>query len=93
MELRVLNVAHENEIGTAFATLAKERSVPLVLSADNLFTDKLVRLIVLAARHAVPAIFPYREDAVAGGLMSYGPDRADAYRHLCWENSQRCQTD
>jgi len=80
MELRVLNAANESEIDTAFATLAKERSVPLVVSSDNLFTDRPVRLVVLAARHAIPAIYPYREFPVAGGLMSYGPDLGDAYR-------------
>jgi len=80
VELRVLNAAHESEIDTALATLAKEGSVPLVVSADNLFTDKPVRLVVLAARYAVPAIWAYREAAVAGGLMSYGADLADAYR-------------
>jgi len=80
VELRVLNAANESEIDTAFATLAKERSVPLVVSSDNLFTDRLVRLAVLAARHAIPAICPYREFAAAGGLMSYGTDLADAYR-------------
>ena len=80
VELRVLNAANESEIDTAFATLAKERSVPLVVSSDNLFTDRPVRLAVLAARHAIAAICPYREFAAAGGLMSYGTDLADAYR-------------
>ena len=80
VELRVLNAANESEIDTAFATLAKERSVLLVVSSDNLFTDRPVRLAVLAARHAIPAICPYREFAAAGGLMSYGTDLADAYR-------------
>ena len=80
VELRVLNAANESEIDTAFATLAKERSVPLVVSSDNLFTDRPVRLAVLAARHAIPAICPYREFAAAGCLMSYGADLADAYR-------------
>ena len=80
VELRVLNAANDSEIDTAFATLAKERSVPLVVSTDNIFTDKPVRLVVLAARHAIPAIHAYRAFAAAGGLMSYGTDLADAYR-------------
>src|SRR5262249_34029600 len=45
-----------------------------------LFTDRPVRLVVLAARHAIPAIYPYRWFAAAGGLMSYAPDLAEAYR-------------
>ena len=80
VELRVLNAANESEIDTAFAGSAKERTVPLVVSSDNLFTDRPVQLAVLAARHAIPAICPYREFAAAGGLMSYGTDLADAYR-------------
>src|SRR5262245_18369631 len=80
VELRILNAANESQIDTAFATLAKERSGPLVVSTDNLFTDRPVRLVALAARHGVPAIYPYRWFATAGGLMSYGADLADAYR-------------
>jgi len=82
VELRVLNAANESEIDTAFATSAKEHSMPLVVSSDNLFTDRPVRLITLAARHAVPAIYPYRTFVTAGGLMSYGSDLADAYRQV-----------
>jgi putative ABC transport system substrate-binding protein len=80
LETRILNAASESEIDSAFATLAKERSIPLVVSSDNLFTDRPVPLVVLAARHAIPAIYPYRWFAAAGGLMSYGPDLADVYR-------------
>jgi putative ABC transport system substrate-binding protein len=82
VELRVLNAADESEIDTAFATLAKEHSAPLVVSTDNLFTDRPVRLVMLAARHAIPAIYAYRGFAVAGGLMSYGTDLADVYRQV-----------
>jgi putative ABC transport system substrate-binding protein len=80
VELRVLKAADESEIDTAFATLAKEHSVPLVVGTDNLFTDRPARLVALAARHAIPTIYPYRWFATAGGLMSYGADLADAYR-------------
>jgi putative ABC transport system substrate-binding protein len=82
VKLRVLPAANESEIDTAFATLEKEYSVPVVVSTDNLFTDRSARLVMLAARHAIPAIYPYREFAGAGGLMSYGPDLADAYRQV-----------
>jgi putative tryptophan/tyrosine transport system substrate-binding protein len=80
VEVHVLNAANESEIDTAFATLAKEHSAPLVVSADATLTNQRVRLVELAARHAVPAIYAYREFAAAGGLMSYGPDLADSYR-------------
>jgi putative ABC transport system substrate-binding protein len=80
VQIRILNATNESEIDAAFATLAKERSVPLVVSSDNLFTDRPVRLVALAARHAIPTIYPYRWFAAAGGLMSYGADLGDAYR-------------
>jgi putative ABC transport system substrate-binding protein len=80
VELRVLNATNESEIDTAFATLAKEHSVPLVVSADAFFTDRPAKLIALAARYAIPAIYPYREFAAAGGLISYGSEIAEGYR-------------
>ena len=80
MELRALNATNESEIDTAFATLAKEHSVPLVVSADAFFTDRPAQLIALAARYAIPAIYPYREFADAGGLISYGSDIVEGYR-------------
>jgi putative ABC transport system substrate-binding protein len=82
VELRILKAADESEIDAAFATLAKEHSLPLVVSTDNLFTDRPDRLVTLAARDAIPAIYPYRWFAAAGGLMSYGSDLADAYRQV-----------
>ena len=80
VELRALNATNEGEIDTAFATLAKEHSVPLVVSADAFFTDRPAQLIALAARYAIPAIYPYREFADAGGLISYGSDIVEGYR-------------
>lgn len=82
VELRVLHAANESEIDTAFATLAKEHSMPLLVSPDNLFTDRPARLVRLAARHAIPAMYPYRYFADAGGLMSYGTDLADVYQQV-----------
>jgi putative tryptophan/tyrosine transport system substrate-binding protein len=80
VELRVLNVGSASEIATAFTTLTKEQSVPVVVSGDPLFMDQRVQLVVLAARYSVPAIYPFREFAAAGGLVSYGPDFLDTYR-------------
>jgi putative ABC transport system substrate-binding protein len=80
VELRVLNVANASEIDTAFATILAKEPVPCVVSADPLFTSQRVQLVVLAARHAIPAIYAFREFAAVGGLMSYGPDLVDSYR-------------
>ena len=83
VELHVLNASNESEIDTAFATLSQKNTpCALVVSAANLSTDRPVQLVALAARHAIPAIYPYREFAAAGGLMSYGTDLADAYRQV-----------
>ena len=51
VELRILNASNSNEIDAAFTTLAKDHSVPLVVSADALFVNQRVQLVVLAARH------------------------------------------
>jgi putative ABC transport system substrate-binding protein len=82
VELRVLNAASESEIDSAFASLPKEHAIPLVISTDNLFQDRPAQLVMLAARHAIPTIYPYRWFPTAGGLMSYGTDLADAYRQI-----------
>jgi putative ABC transport system substrate-binding protein len=82
LELRILNVTDASEINTAFATILAKEPMPLVVSADPLFTNLRVQLVGLAARHAIPAIYAYREFAAAGGLMSYGTDLADPYRQV-----------
>jgi putative tryptophan/tyrosine transport system substrate-binding protein len=68
------------EIDTAFASLLQKRADALVVHPDNLFINRRVQLITLAARHAVPTVYPLRPDAEAGGLMSYGTKLADAHR-------------
>jgi putative tryptophan/tyrosine transport system substrate-binding protein len=80
VELRVLNVVNASEIDTAFATILAKEPMPLVVSADPLFTNLRVQLVGLAARQAIPAIYAFRELADAGGLMSYGTNLAVAYR-------------
>jgi putative tryptophan/tyrosine transport system substrate-binding protein len=68
------------EIDTAFGSLLQRRADALVVHPDNLFINRRVQLITLAARHAVPVMYPLRPDAEAGGLMSYGTKLADAHR-------------
>jgi ABC-type uncharacterized transport system substrate-binding protein len=82
VELRVLNAVNEDEIDAAFGILGKERSMPLVVSTDNLFTDRPAALATLAARHSIVAIYPYQRFADEGGLMSFGPDLAEGYRQV-----------
>jgi putative tryptophan/tyrosine transport system substrate-binding protein len=80
LQLHVLNASTESEIDTAFSTLVELHAGALVVSVDPFLTNQRARIVALAARHAVPAIYGLREFATSGGLMSYGNDLADAYR-------------
>jgi putative ABC transport system substrate-binding protein len=79
-QIEVLTASTSHDIDTAFAMLVKGRADALLISPDPLFVSRRVQLATLAARHAVPAIYPFREDADAGGLMSYGPSNTDLVR-------------
>ena len=76
----VVKARTREDIDQAFAQLNKERANALLISADPLFSGSREQLAALAARHALPTMFNSREFALAGGLLSYGPDQADAYR-------------
>jgi putative tryptophan/tyrosine transport system substrate-binding protein len=78
----ILNASTPSEIESAFATLVSERVGALVVSGENFFLTQHGLMIELAARHAVPTIYPYREFVLAGGLMSYGTHYADAFRQI-----------
>jgi putative ABC transport system substrate-binding protein len=80
LQIRVVNAATEGEFGAAFATLVQQRARALVVAADPFFNAQRQELVVLAAHHAIPAIYEWREFAAAGGLMSYGTVISDAYR-------------
>jgi putative tryptophan/tyrosine transport system substrate-binding protein len=80
LQLHVLNASTESGIDTAFRTLVELRAGALIVSVDLFLNNQRAQIVALAARHAVPAIYGVREFAIAGGLMSYGNDLADAYR-------------
>ena len=73
VQLRILQASAENEIDAAFAALVQMRAGALVVGADPFFNSRREQIVALAARYAVPAIYEWREFAVAGGLISYGP--------------------
>ena len=79
LKVDVHSAASNRDIDAAFAKLAPKPGA-LLISPDALFTSKRAQLTILAARHAIPAIYPLREFADIGGLMSYGPDFANVYR-------------
>ena len=82
VQLHILRASTAEEIDAAFASLVKLRARALVVGDDSYFIDQRAQIMALAARHAVPTISGWREFPVAGGLMSYGTDLADAYRQV-----------
>jgi putative ABC transport system substrate-binding protein len=80
LQLHVLNASTEGEFDAVFANLIQLRAAGLVIVSDPFFTGRSEQLAALAARHAVPTIYSWREFAAAGGLVSYGSDVTDAYR-------------
>ena len=80
LELHVLNVSTERDLDAVFANLIQLRAGGLVISGGQFFNSRSKQLAALALQHAVPTIFPYRDLAAAGGLMSYGASITDAYR-------------
>src|SRR5262249_61164862 len=81
-KVEVMTSSTTRETDTAFATVVQKRIDALLHSPDPFFTTRRAQIIVLAARHAVPVIYANREDAVAGGLMSYGSSIVDVSRQL-----------
>jgi putative tryptophan/tyrosine transport system substrate-binding protein len=80
LQLHVLKASSESEIDTAFASLVQLHAGALVVGADPFLSSRREQLVGLASRHAVPAIYAWREFAEAGGLISYGSSITTAYR-------------
>jgi putative tryptophan/tyrosine transport system substrate-binding protein len=80
LRLLILNASSEAEIETSFETLVRQRPGALLVSPDPLFTDRREHIVAMATRSAIPAIYAWREYVEAGGLMSYGTSRIEAYR-------------
>src|SRR5262245_53171930 len=75
----ILTATSDTDIDTAFATLAQQRVGALMVCADPFFDVKRERIVALATRHHVPAIYHSREYVVAGGLLSYGASLTHSY--------------
>ena len=80
LQLVVLNVRTASDIDMAFASLVRERANALVVGAGAFLVSRRDQIIALAARHAIPAIYGFREYSADGGLVSYGNDTRDAFR-------------
>src|SRR6516162_8395376 len=81
-QILVLHASKESEIDSAFATLAQQHARSLLVQVDPFLIIQRDKIITLAARYALPAIYGLNEFAMAGGLMSYGASLADVFRQL-----------
>jgi putative ABC transport system substrate-binding protein len=82
LQIQILNASTIGEIDAVFATLARERPDALFVEGDAFFLDRRVQFVTLTVRDRIPATYSVRELVTAGGLMSYGPDLADAVHHI-----------
>jgi putative ABC transport system substrate-binding protein len=80
VKLAIVEASTESEIDAAFASLVRLQTGGLVVSPDNFFGSRREQLLALAARHAVPAMYSWREWVAAGGLISYGTSLPAVYR-------------
>ena len=80
LNLLVVTAGTERDIDTAFATLVREGAGALAVAASGFFFFHREQLVALAAHHGMPVVYPWRDAAAAGGLMSYGASPFDAYR-------------
>jgi ABC-type uncharacterized transport system substrate-binding protein len=80
-QMRILDASTEADFEAAFADIDRQRIGALLIAADPFFDDRRDQLVALAARHAVPTSYVRRDFVAAGGLMSYGPDVPDSFRH------------
>jgi putative ABC transport system substrate-binding protein len=82
LKVQRLKAGTDREIDTAFASLVQARTGALLVGGDVFFVNRIEQLISLAARHAIPTMYPVREFVVAGGLISYGTSLIEEYRQV-----------
>ena len=82
LQMPVLNASTKDEIEAAFDTLGRDQIDALFVSVDVFFLSQRDQLVALAARYRIPATFSTREEAEAGGLMSYGTDNREMWRQV-----------
>jgi len=78
----LLKAGWDGDLEAAFVLAGEQRADGLVVAANPVFTDRRTQIVALAARHALPAAYGWREFVEAGGLLSYGPSIAWAYRQI-----------
>ena len=80
VHVRILHASTERQMEAVFASLPHMEAGGIVISANAFFFSRRDQLVGLATRYSVPAVYPWREAVVGGGLMSYGANVTDAYR-------------
>ena len=81
-QIHILHASSERELDTVFETLPSLRAGALLVGSAQYFNNQRDQIIALAARYAIPAIYEWREFAMAGGLMSYGTSITNTYRQV-----------
>jgi len=81
INLQVLNASNNQEVEAAFARLAALKAGAIIVAAEPYFDSRRAAIVELAARHAVPASYGWRENVAMGGLLSYGSVLKDSYRN------------
>jgi putative tryptophan/tyrosine transport system substrate-binding protein len=79
-QLHVVHASSDRDFDATFERLGQLHAGALVIAPDNLFTAHSKQLATLTVRHALPAVYEFREFAAAGGLMSYGSSETEYYR-------------
>ena len=82
LKIQILKAGTDREIDSAFVSLVQARTGALLVGGDVFFNNRIEQIVALAARHAIPTMYHYREFVVAGGLISYGSSLMDAYREV-----------
>jgi ABC-type uncharacterized transport system substrate-binding protein len=82
VKVRTLKAATDREIDAAFVSVVQERTGALLVGNDLFFNSRIEQLVALAARYAIPTMYPIREFVVAGGLISYGGSLTEIYRQV-----------
>jgi len=80
LKVQIFKAATDREIDAAFANLIQTQTRALLVGNSFLFNSRMEQIVAFAARHAIPTMYAYREFAVAGGLISYGPSLTEEYR-------------
>ena len=82
LKIEILKASTDREIDAAFVRLVQARTEALLVGADLFFNSRIEQIVALAARHAIPTVYSYREFVVAGGLISYGMSLVEQYREV-----------